>query len=45
MQFTNVRNLIKALLTKRKFTGNFLSKLGQFKARLETEDVSIDAVM
>jgi hypothetical protein len=31
VQFTTVRNLIKALLTKRKFTGNFLLKLGQFK--------------
>jgi hypothetical protein len=45
MQFTTARNLIKALLTKRKLTGNFLSKLGNFKICLETDEVSIDAVM
>jgi len=45
MQFTTVRNLIKALLTKRKLTGKFRLKRGNFKACLETDDVTTDAVM
>jgi len=45
MQFTTVRNLIKALLAKRKLTGNFRFKRANFKACSETDDVSTDVVM
>lgn len=44
MQFTTVRNLIKALLTKRKLTGNFRLKRGNFKARSETDDVPTEVM-
>lgn len=44
MQFTTVRNLIKALLTKRKLTGTFRLKRGNFKARSETDDVPTDVM-
>ena len=45
MQFTTVRDLIKTLLTKRKLTGSFSLKRGNFKTRLETDELAIYAVM
>jgi hypothetical protein len=45
MHLTTVRYLIKALLNESQFIENFLLKCGYLMSCLETDDISIGAVM